>query len=555
MQNPFTPKPGDRVVRRPRESEMAPVHARVERREVSVRGPTSPMMLVYSFFAVALVGAILLSLPVANSSGEFMSPIGTFFTSVSAMTGTGLIIVDTREHWTAFGETVLAALIFIGGLGFMTGAAFLLLITGRRSSLQGRLVVGAGLDDNRLGTIASLARNIIMMAIIVQIIGAILIFVHWYVVTPMWDGMTLGEGLWQSVFTSISAFNNAGFEILPDEYVGGTSLTGLSNDIPSLTIIGVMILIGATSYATLANVIDVRGLRGWRSSRDRPSRSSKQRFVSGMAVLLPIGILIVVASMYVDQNLLRIVGITLITAVLFCTALAYLVRIKSWRQLTLDSKLVLVGTGIMLLIGLIAFMTFEWDNSKTIGDEPVERKISQAFFHTVNRTAGFSTIDYSSLRSANLSVTEGMMFVGGASASVASGIKVNTFMVIVVSAYAIFSGRERTRVFGREIPRVNVHRAMAVGATATGALSIAIITLFAVQPDMDFRTGVFEIISAFGTVGWSAGATQHLNDAAKIVVSITMFAGRFGPITLALFMAGREQQETIRYATERVRIG
>ena len=534
---------------------MAPVRSRVERREVSVRGPTSPMMLVYSFFAVALVGAILLSLPVANSSGEFMSPIGTFFTSVSAITGTGLIIVDTREHWTAFGETVLAVLIFIGGLGFMTGAAFLLVITGRRSSLQGRLVVGAGLDDNRLGTIASLARNIILMAIIVQIIGAILIFIRLYVVAPMWDGMTLGEGLWQSVFTSISAFNNAGFEILPDKYVGGTSLTGLSHDIPTLTIIGVMILIGATSYATLANVIDVRGLRGWQPSNDRPNRSNKRLYVSSMAILITIGILLVIASTNNDQSSLRMAGITLITVAASGAALGYLVRIKSWRQLTLDSKLVLVGTGIMLLIGLIAFMTFEWNNSKTIGDEPVQRKISQAFFHTVNRTAGFSTLDYGSLHSANLSVTEGMMFVGGASASVASGIKVNTFMVILVSAYAIFSGRERTRVFGREIPRVNVHRAMAVGATATGAMSIAIIALFAVQPDIDFRTGVFEIVSAFGTVGWSAGATPHLNDAAKIVVSITMFAGRFGPITLALFMAGREQQEKIRYATERVRVG
>ena len=152
----------------------------------------SPMMLVYSFFAVAAIGALLLSLPISNRSGEYMSPIATFFTSVSSMTGTGLILVDTREHWTGFGQSVIAALIFIGGLGFMTGAAFLLLITGRRSSLEGRLVVGAGLDDNRLGTIATLARNIILMAIIVQIIGAIFIFIRWYLVAPIWEGMGLG---------------------------------------------------------------------------------------------------------------------------------------------------------------------------------------------------------------------------------------------------------------------------------------------------------------------------------------------------------------------------
>ena len=173
-------------------------------------------MLVYSFFVVALIGALLLSLPVSSTEPGFMSPIGALFTSISAMTGTGLIIVDTEEAWTVFGKVVIAVLIFIGGLGFMTGAAFLLLITGRRSTLQGRLVVGAGLDDNRLGTIASLARNIILMAIIVQIIGAVLIFIRWYVVTTIWRGITLEEGLWQSAFTSISSFNNAGFEILPD---------------------------------------------------------------------------------------------------------------------------------------------------------------------------------------------------------------------------------------------------------------------------------------------------------------------------------------------------
>jgi trk system potassium uptake protein TrkH len=443
------------------------------------------MMLVYSFFAVAAIGALLLSLPYASTESEFTSLITTFFTSVSAMTGTGLIVVDTREAWSAFGETVLAALIFMGGLGFMTGAAFLLFITGRRSSLQGRLVVGAGLDDNRLGTIASLARNIVLMAIVVQIIGAVVIFVRFYLLGPIWPGMTLGEGLWQSVFTSISAFNNSGFEILPDELVGGTSLIGLGGDIPTLAIIGVMILLGSSSYVVLANMVAIRG----------------------------------------------------------------------WRRLTLDTKLVLVGIGVMLLIGLVAFLALEWSNPETIGEEGVRSKVTQGVFHTVNRTAGFSTLDYGELHAANLTVTQGLMFVGGTSASTAAGIKVSTFMVVVIASFAIFSGRTRTTVFGREIPRGNVQRALAVAATAAGAVVVLIVALFIVQPGLDFRTGVFEIISAFGTVGWSAGATSDLNQPAQVVVAITMFTGRFGPLTIALFMAGREREDPIRFATERIRIG
>jgi trk system potassium uptake protein TrkH len=200
-------------------------------------------------------------------------------------------------------------------------------------------------------------------------------------------------------------------------------------------------------------------------------------------------------------------------------------------------------------------MSLEWSNAETIGKETVRSKVTQGVFHTVNRTAGFSTIDYGSLHPANLGVTEGLMFVGGASASTAAGIKVSTFMVIVIASLAIFSGKERTTVFGREIPRVNVQRAMAVASTAALAVLVLIVALFVVQPGLDFRTGMFEIISAFGTVGWSAGATPHLNEGAQIVLSLTMFAGRFGPITIALFMAGRERQDTIRYATERIRIG
>jgi trk system potassium uptake protein TrkH len=528
---------------------MSPVRAHVERRAVSVRGPTSPMMLVYSFFAVAAVGALLLSLPISNTSSEFMSPVGSFFTSASAMTGTGLIIVDTRDHWTAFGEAVIVGLIFIGGLGFMTGAAFLLLITGRRSSLQGRLVVGAGLDDNRLGTIASLARNIILMAIIVQIIGAIFIFVRWYLVAPIWQGMTLGEGIWQSVFTSVSSFNNAGFEILPDELVGGGSLVGLSRDIPTLVIIGAMILIGSTSYATLGNVIE---LRGWH----RRALGSKRLLVGvGVAAIIGLGAFLTVIGVNRDVQSLRILGLIILTMSASYAAFAYFIKIRRWRHLTLDTKLVLVGIGVMLLIGFVSFMSLEWNNTDTIGGETVRSKVTQSVFHTVNRTAGFSTVDYSKLHTANLGVTEGLMFVGGASASTAAGIKVSTFMVIVIASLAIFSGKQRTTVFGREIPTVNVHRAMAVGATAAAAVLTLIIALFIVQPGLDFRTGVFEIISAFGTVGWTAGATSQLTDGAQIVLSITMFAGRFGPITIALFMAGRERKDTIRYASERIRIG
>jgi trk system potassium uptake protein TrkH len=443
------------------------------------------MVLVYSFFVVAVVGALLLSMPAMNSTHHFISPVATFFTSVSAMTGTGLVVSDTREAFTGLGQAVIAGLIFVGGLGFMTGAAALLFLTGRRSSLQARMVIGAGLDDSRLGRVATLAKKIIIMAAVLQIIGAVFIFVRWYLFGPAWAGLSITEAIWQSTFTSISSFNNAGFDIIPDELTGGSSLVGFANDIPTLLIIGILILAGSTSYAVLANMAQVRG----------------------------------------------------------------------WRKLTLDSKLVLVGIGLMLLIGFITFLITEWNNPATIGDESLTGKLTHSSFHTVNRTSGFSTVDYGQLESANTSVTSALMFIGGVSASTAAGIKVNTLMVIAVATYAILGGRQRVKVFGREIPRLNVLRAFTVGASGVFAVLLLIMALFVVQPELDYKSAVFEIVSAFGTVGWSTGVTPRLNDAALIVVSTAMFVGRFGPLTIALFMAGREREPLLRYPQQRVRIG
>jgi len=481
----YVSKPGDRVVRRPLSSEMSPIATHIEHRRVPVRGATSPMVLVYSFFAVAVVGALLLSMPAMNSTHHFLSPIETFFTSVSAMTGTGLVVSDTREAFTGAGQAVIAGLIFVGGLGFMTGAAALLFLTGRRSSLQARLVIGAGLDDSRLGRVATLAKDIILMAVVVQILGAVFIFTRWYLFGPAWEGLSLGGAVWQAVFTSISSFNNAGFDIIPDEVVGGSSLVGFANDIPTLVIVGLLILAGSTSYAVLANITRMRG----------------------------------------------------------------------WRRLNLDSKLVLIGIGLMLTIGFVSFLVTEWNNAATIGNESLGGKLAHSTFHTVNRTSGFSTVDYGQLESANTSVTSGLMFVGGVSASTAAGIKVNTLMVIGIATYAILAGRRRVNVFGREIPRVNVMRAFTVGAAGALGVLVLVVALFTVQPELEYKSAFFEIISAFGTVGWSTGVTSQLNDAALIVVSITMFVGRFGPLTIALFMAGREIDPIVQYPQQRVRIG
>ena len=464
---------------------MAPVTIHVEPRTVSIRGATSPMSLVYSYFALIVIGAVLLVLPFSSKSGEFTPPIDALFTATSAATGTGLVLFDTDTTWSFIGQIELAVLIFIGGLGFMTGAVVLIFIVGQKVGLQGQLLLSAGLGESQLELITRLAKRIIIMAVVAQIIGAVLIFLRWYVFGTAWPGLELHDAIWQSIFTSISGFNNAGFDIIPDGPGGGQSLVGFKNDQATLAIIGALILMGSISYISFSDAL----------------------------------------------------------------------RNRRWNRLRLDTKLVLSGTALMLVIGFVSFIAAEWSNPNTIGQESVNGKVTGGLFHTVNRAAGFSTVDYSQLRNSNMAVSEGLMFVGGASATTTAGIKVNTLMVIIFAGIATVRGNRRTTAFGREISRVIVVRAFGVAITAVIGILAFIFVLLLVQPELDERAALFEIISAFATNGWTAGATPQLNAPARVVVTIAMFVGRFGPLTIALFMSERARVQNYRFPVEQVRIG
>ena len=180
-------------------------------------------MLIYGFLGVILIGTLLLLLPISTESEEF----GDFgnrltealFTATSAVSVTGLVVVDTAEEWTRFGQSVILILLFIGGLGFMTGAAYLLLIIGQRLGLQSQLLLRTSLGEARIGAITSLVRKIVIFSILTQAIGISLLFARWYVFGEIWEGITFGEALWQSTFHAVSTFNNAGFDTIPMAWV------------------------------------------------------------------------------------------------------------------------------------------------------------------------------------------------------------------------------------------------------------------------------------------------------------------------------------------------
>ena len=234
-------------------------------------------------------------------------------------------------------------------------------------------------------------------------------------------------------------------------------------------------------------------------------------------------------------------------------------RVSGW---SLDTRLVLIGTLAMWGLGVAAIVTFELTNDATLGNMSVVDKVSNGAFQALTaRTAGFTTIDYSQTRGGTDFLFTFMMFIGGASGSVAGGIKVNTLMILVFAGLASLRGREHAELFKRELPGRQVTRALAVALLAALAMLLLITGLaFTERHNLEsgafgFMDVLFETTSAFGTVGLSRGITPDLTDPGKLTLTLAMYLGRLGPLTIAMGLALRERRAVYRFAQERVRIG
>jgi len=226
------------------------------------------------------------------------------------------------------------------------------------------------------------------------------------------------------------------------------------------------------------------------------------------------------------------------------------------RLYSLNTKLVLAGTIVLTILGALVFFAFEYNNAATIQDLSLPNKIMISIFESVSgRTAGFTTVAYDSTEQHTNFLITGLMFIGGASGSVAGGIKINTFAVIVVAIISTLQGRTRAAIFGREISSLIVKRAMVIGALGTAIVFLFSFILTAVESQFDFIDLLFEIVSAFGTVGLSTGLTSELSRWGQLILIFAMFIGRVGPLALGLAMTQRSQRENYRYTQERVTIG
>ena len=475
MERPWRPRPGDRVVRHPRAAEIAPVVLKEAPRRIPSRVRASPLLLIYGFAGLITLGTFLLLMPFANNDGMFTPFMDAFFTATSAVTVTGLVVQDTATYWSRPGQVVILSLMFIGGLGFMTSATFLLIIIGQRITLANRLLMREGLGVNQLGGLVRLTRNIVLVAVGIQLLGFLALFLRLSSVFP-----TL-EAVWQSAFHAVSGFNNAGFVVLPKS----NSLDFFRSDTAILGIMAALIILGSVSYSVLLDVF----------------------------------------------------------------------KYRRFSRFTLDTKLVLTVTTTLWILGAIVIFLVEYSNPLTFGPMSIGTKVLNSLFHSISgRTAGFTTVNFASMEQhANFFLT-GLMFIGGASASTAGGIKVNTFAVILVAVLSTLRGRTHVSAFGREIPQVQVYRALVIAAVAIAFVFLIAFVLTFLEP-FPFIDLLFEGVSAAGTVGLTTGLTPDLSRWGQLILIFAMFVGRVGPLSMGLTMAQGEKPDVYRFAQERVKIG
>lgn len=437
-------------------------------------------ILVLGFLFLIILGTILLNLPIAARENQSIGLIDALFTATSAVCVTGLVVVNTLDFWSPFGKVVILILIQIGGLGFMTFATMFFMMMGRKIRLKERLIIQEALNQYTLSGMVRLTKNVVLGTLFIEGIGAVLLAIRF---VPQ-HGL---EGIFMAIFHSVSAFCNAGFDI-----IGDSSLTPYLGDVIINIAIILLIILGGLGFTVWIDVIRVM---------------KEKKF----------------ANKYGFR--------------------------RTFNKFTLHTKIVLVLTFSFIVIGFILFFLLESGNPNTLGPLSMKDKILGSLFQSITpRTAGFNTMPLDQMNHASKFLTILFMFIGGSPAGTAGGVKTVTVGVIILSVISVIRGREQTEAFNRSIPETIIKkRALAVVAIGMTVVITVTMILSATEVGTSFMNIFFESVSAFATVGLTLGITGSLTTIGKIIICITMFIGRLGPVTMALAFSMRGKTKKRKY--------
>lgn len=429
-----------------------------------------PLVLAVVFASLILIGGIILTTPFVTVNGQSVGFINGLFTAASALCVTGLTVVNTGSHWNIWGHITIIILIQIGGLGVMTMATLVPMLLSKKIGLTSRKIIKEELNFDSNSGIILLLIYVMKIAFLVEAIGAIILAIRFI---PEYG---LQKGLWFSVFHSISAYCNAGFDLF------GNSIMSYKNSVLVNFVIMTLIVTGGLGFQVIIEIFNK----------------------------------------------------------------------KKFKKLSTHSKLVLTMTGILIIGGAGIFWLLEMDN--ILANESYSGQLIQSLFQSVtNRTAGFNSVDISLLTDASVVLFITLMFIGGSPGSTAGGLKTTTFGVLWYSTIATIRGEDPV-IFGREIPKAVILKSLAL-VTLSILLIIGLSFILTITEVSSFLDILFEVTSAYGTVGLTRGITPELSNISKLIITLTMYLGRLGPLTFGYAIGHKVKKTKLKYPKANITVG
>ncbi len=457
----------------------------------NLKNLTPPKIIAAGFLIIIVIGTFLLTLPISSQAGKSTSLIDALFVATSATCITGLTPVVTSEHWSLFGQIVIMLLFQTGGLGFMTFVTLTVIFLGKKITLRGRLVIkeSYNLSDNT--GFSAFMISLIKFTLVTEGIGAL-------VMCPQFiKDYGADKGVFMGIFHSISAFCNAGFDL-----IGDSSLIPYSGNYLICGTIMALIIIGGIGFP-------------------------------------------VIIDMYLMFKNLFIKKFRLMTC---------------WRNLRLHSRIVLSFTAFLIVAGALSIFAGEYTNPQTIGNMTLPHKILSSTFQSVTlRTAGYCSISQSGLRYSSKLISIILMFIGGSPASTAGGAKTATVAVVLLAVITMIKGEDNVTVFKRNITFQTIRKSLSVIVMMLMFEIIAVVILSVTERNCGLAyTGIdlfYEVFSAMGTVGVTTGLTPYLSNMGKLVIIICMYIGRIGPITMAMIFMANSKKSEIHYPDGNILVG
>lgn len=435
---------------------------------------SSTRLIPLSFLIAIICGSFLLTLPISSANGQWTNYITALFSATTSVCVTGLVVVDTFSYWSLFGQIVILCLIQIGGFGIITVVSMIMLLTQKKFSLGDRKMLQDSLNLNTDSGILRILVKIFRGTLSIELIGACL---YMFVFIPEFG---VPKGIWISVFTAVSAFCNAGIDI-----IGTTSLMNYHSNPLILIVTMGLIILGGLGYVV------------WFDLSHTIKKGVLKRFNP----------------------------------------------VQIFKRLSEHSKLVITITTSLIVAGWIIFFIAEYNNPFTIGNMSITDKLLNTLFESVTlRTAGFSTFSQLDMTDFSCVICYVLMFIGGSPVGTAGGVKTVTFFLALMGVISYIKSNDSNVIFNRRVSDESMRKATVIVYVSSFTVIILTLVLIITNP-VNMEDALFEVISSLATVGLTRDLTTNLNLVGKLIIIFAMYLGRIAPISMAIFFAGKAKNE------------